>query len=138
MYYHAAKLLLKTRRPVNRRRYEAPNMEFECDLDPRDEILLHARAICGITTTNPVAQALIIACHLVRANNAEPLFVSPLTAHDQIIVAGAFFNDKQEQDETFKLLEMAQTMTGHPCTIAKQKLREVWAKSAASRNRFQN
>ncbi|KIW29810.1 uncharacterized protein PV07_05597 [Cladophialophora immunda] len=114
LYYHTAKLLLKTHRPYSSWRMKASDMTPGYDFDSMDEILLHARAICGIIITNPIAQALIIACHMIN-------------------VAGAFFTDEQEQHETVRLLEMAQATTGHPSTKAKQKLKEVWTKRAVLR-----
>lgn len=49
-------------------------------LTNQEEVLLHARAICGIVLTNPNAQALIVMCHMAT-------------------ISSIFFTDKSYQAE---------------------------------------
>ncbi|KAL2825682.1 hypothetical protein BJY01DRAFT_256201 [Aspergillus pseudoustus] len=120
MYYHTAKILLKTFPPNHLEALQhhhhssssgssrVPRIE---SLEDREEVLIHARAICGIAITNPNAQALIVACHMVT-------------------ISAIFFDTEAERDATIDLLRLAHTVTGHPLTHIEQKLHTCWGRQS--------
>lgn len=111
LYYHTATVLLRTYPPGNR--HTNGIVPLIDGLANREEVLLHARAICGIVTTNPNAQALIVMCHMA-------------------VVAARFFTEKVEQDETLNLLRTAHAVTGHPYVDIETRLCEYWGRSATT------
>ena len=58
--------------------------------------------------SNPIAQALIVACHMIS-------------------VAGVFLESPAEQREVLQLLHMARTATGWPVDEVEKRLKEAWA-----------
>ena len=115
LYYHAARILLKTYLPFRGSGDDSFGPLIE-SLENREEVLLHARAICGIAMTNPNAQALIVVCHMVT-------------------ISAIFFTEETDQRETMNLLRMAHSVTGHPYEDIERKLRTHWA-DHSSRPRF--
>ena len=116
LYYHTGTILLKTY-PPNTVAATPENMShvvpmLDC-LESREEVLIHASAICGIASTNPNAQALIVLCHIVT-------------------ISAIFFTSESEQKETINLIRMAHTVTGHPLHDVEQKLVKSWASQGES------
>jgi hypothetical protein len=113
LYYYATSILLKTHLPggVNVGIYqsEAYTLPTFDDLESREEVLLLARAICGVAKTNPNAQALIVVCHMVT-------------------ISAIFFTDIQEQRETIRLIRMTRTVTGHPLADVERRLEAAWGR----------
>lgn len=115
MYYHTATILLKTYPPVAAAAAEAgtdvrtgaPSLR---DMECREQVLLHARSICGIAVTNPNAQALIVFCHMAT-------------------ISAIFFTEEAEQNETIALLQMAHSVTGHPLHDVQRKLYRAWGRA---------
>jgi len=111
LYYHTATILLRTYPPnsetSNFSGQEASKAPTISCLESREEVLIHARAICGIALTNPNAQALIVVCHMVT-------------------ISAIFFATEAEQNETINLIRMAHTVTGHPLHDVELKLRKAW------------
>lgn len=105
IYYHTAIVLLKTHHP--HAGSDASLSQSSGSAAIRDEVLQHSRIICGIVSTNPNAQALIVLCHIAT-------------------VSAVFFTDKSEQSETIKLLDLAHAATGHPLRHIKERLYRQW------------
>ncbi|KAL1870827.1 hypothetical protein VTK73DRAFT_2384 [Phialemonium thermophilum] len=111
LFYHTGTLLLKAYPPDSdtapfrgQKKSGPPGLSF---LESREEILIHARAICGIAITNPNAQALIVVCHIVT-------------------VSAVFFTSEAERNETLNLVQLAHKVTGHPKHDVEKKLRKRW------------
>lgn len=113
LYYHTAIVLLKRFVPSSGKFPTVSHPPSVSNFESREEILIHARAICGIVRTNPNAQALIILCHMVT-------------------VSAIFFTDEAEQNEIINLLRMAHDITGHPLQAVEQKLRRGWTSGGTS------
>ncbi|CAI4215969.1 unnamed protein product [Parascedosporium putredinis] len=99
LYYHLSLILLKSHRPG-----QAGSLTT---LHGKGEIINHTRILCGIVISNPIAQALIVACHM-------------------IIVAGIFLENPAEQREVLQLLHMARTATGWPVDEVEKRLKDAW------------
>lgn len=114
LYYHMATVLLKIYPPSpggsGTRANAGPTVD---NFESREEVLVHARAICGLVRTNPNAQTLIVLCHMVT-------------------ISAIFFTEEAEKNETIDLLRMAHAITGHPLRDVEQKLRRSWAAQANS------
>lgn len=116
LYYHTATILLKAYLPT----LESFSSDNRPDTSPirgsienKEEILIHARAICGIAKTNPNAQALIVVCHMVT-------------------ISAVFFSTAAERKETMKLIKLAHTMTGHPLRDVEEKLEDHWKQQSTA------
>ncbi|KAE8136462.1 hypothetical protein BDV38DRAFT_283949 [Aspergillus pseudotamarii] len=110
LYYHTASVLLKTFLPCSdalATRAQQSKSPILNSIVNREEVLIHARAICGIATTNPNAQALIVVCHMVT-------------------VSAVFFTTADERNETIRLIRLAHTLTGHPLRDIEEKLQDAW------------
>ncbi|RFU30276.1 hypothetical protein B7463_g6069, partial [Scytalidium lignicola] len=88
LYYHLSLILLKSNSPGQQR-------VFVTTFHGKGEIINHTRILCGIVISNPIAQALIVACHMIN-------------------VAGVFLESPGEQNEVLQLLQMTRTATGWP------------------------
>lgn len=110
LYYHTATILLKIFLPnpedliFDNQPNKPPIFNSVAN---REEVLIHARAICGVAITNPNAQALIVVCHMVT-------------------ISAVFFTTAEERSETIKLIRLAHTVTGHPLRDIEEKLRSCW------------
>ncbi|KAL1851687.1 hypothetical protein VTK73DRAFT_9378 [Phialemonium thermophilum] len=107
LYYHLSLILLKSHRP-------GQTLSQMTTFNGKGEIINHTRILCGIVLTNPIAQALIVACHMIN-------------------VAGVFLESPAEQNEVLQLLHMTRTATGWPVEEVEKRLREAWAKTSPSR-----
>ncbi|OAA59048.1 Zn(2)-C6 fungal-type DNA-binding domain protein [Niveomyces insectorum RCEF 264] len=135
LYYHLSLILLKSHRPGQESSYvttsngkvrtdavfaiaRPPQTYLHVDVSVTDpsqgEIINHTRILCGIVITNPIAQALIVACHMIN-------------------VAGVFLESAAEQNEVLQLLHMARTATGWPVAEVEKRLREAWAKTPTTK-----
>jgi hypothetical protein len=80
-------------------------------LQDREEVLIHARAICGIAITNRNARALIVICHMVT-------------------ISAIFFSTEAEQNVAIDLIRLAHRVTGQPLGHIEEKLHDCWSQQA--------
>ena len=118
LYYHTATILLKTYPPCSSTESGTTleNMKGPVvnGFENREEVLIHARALCGIAMTNPNAQALIVVCHMV-------------------LISAIFFKEEGERKETIHMIQMAHSATGHPIHAVEQSLRKGWEMGVTGR-----